>query len=532
MTNLEILRSTAFLGQNTYSLRQGRNTLGRDSRSDICIPDPRISSTHTILMVNGNSVEIFDQNSTNGTFLNQERKNRSLWDYGQLLVVGDTEIALRGDHRETELSPKPKTQMALRETDLDFHIVQEQNIDKGSIGQVGEGGESQKFHSYTSIINKILKTLASSTSTSELLDEAMVTLFQAMQCHTGYILLVDKSDTEVVRAHLAFENGVKSENLDEKLYSKTLVARALKHRSGFIFDFDESQSQETSLSIIDLRIRTAMLCPIHSEGEVFGVIYLDKRQGSSKYRGDDLAMLMNMAGIIGVAVENLQLYKKLKLESMIRDNLKRFVSPNIAERIIEEQGSGNFHLRSQKSNVTIMFTDIRGFTPLSENLTPLEIVQLLNAYFSEMSQIVFKYGGTLDKFIGDGMMVLFNAPFAQLDHEEAAVKAALEMQRCLMNLLPKLTAQGIPQFSMGIGLNYGEAVVGSVGTESRSEYTAIGDCVNVASRVCGVAQPGQVLITEELYRRIENKFSMNSIGPVQLKGKKAAISIYEVKQES
>jgi adenylate cyclase len=224
----------------------------------------------------------------------------------------------------------------------------------------------------------------------------------------------------------------------------------------------------------------------------------------------------------------MELYKKLETESLIRDHLKRFCSPNIAEKIIAERGNGDFHLQSQKTNLTVLFADIRGFTPLSETLAPLEVAQLLNSYFSEMCAIVFANGGTLDKFIGDCMMVLFNAPVAVKDHEYMAVKTALEMKTRLRKMLPQWQANGIPEFQVGIGINTGDAVVGSIGTTSRMEYTAIGDTVNISSRVCGIAKPNQILITEAVYEKVKDRFRTASMGATQLKGKSRMVMVHEV----
>src|SRR5690606_3057026 len=268
--------------------------------------------------------------------------------------------------------------------------------------------------------------------------------------------------------------------------------------------------------------------PIHSEGKVYGVLYLDNKKRGTKFNGDDLDLTMNIAGIAGVAIENMELYKKLETESLIRDHLKRFLSPNIADKIIAERGSSDFHLQSQPANLTVLFADILGFTPLSEAFSPLDVARLLNSYFSEMCEIVFANGGTLDKFIGDCMMVLFNAPVAVADHEFTAVKTALQMRKRLGKMLPEWRRQGIPDFQVGIGINCGEAVVGSIGTSSRMEYTAIGDAVSIASRVCGIAKPNQVLITESILEKVKGRFRTVMLGSTQLKGKSRQVLVHEV----
>ncbi|MDB5050525.1 MAG: Adenylate cyclase, partial [Fibrobacteres bacterium] len=378
------------------------------------------------------------------------------------------------------------------------------------------------------VINRMIKSVSATITIPDLLDRTMTLLFEAVNCDTGYILVTDPANHDNINAHIAYERGKRKENLEEKLYSRTLVSTVIQKKSGFIFDSDESGEQDQSLSIFQLRIKTALCCPIHSEGQIYGVIYLDNKKRGAKFNGDDLDLCMNIAGISGVAIENMELYKKLETESLIRDHLKRFCSPNIAEKIIAERGSSDFHLQSQKTNLTVLFADIRGFTPLSETLAPLEVAQLLNSYFSEMCTIVFANGGTLDKFIGDCMMVLFNAPMPVKDHEYMAVKTALEMKTRLRKMLPELQAKGIPEFQVGIGINTGEAVVGSIGTSSRMEYTAIGDTVNISSRVCGIAKPNQILITESVHEKVKDRFRTVMLGATQLKGKSRQVLVHEV----
>jgi adenylate cyclase len=540
MPYLEIISSPANLKTNRFPLKEGANVLGREAGCDIEIPDPRISSKHAIIMVQGQNVEIIDQNSTNGIYLDEQRVRKGKWTDGSSVFMGNTEMRLKAG-AAVDNSPKTGTSQwgqketalgaralegrpkSLNNSNFDFNIVEEKKI-----GLAAADASQDSFAKRMAIINKMIKSIGSVHSVPELLDRTMTLLFEAVNCDTGYILVTNPANHDAISDHLAYEHGVRKENLEEKLYSRTLVSTVIQKKSGFIFDSDESGEQDQSLSIFQLRIKTALCCPIHSEGQVYGVLYLDNKKRGAKFNGDDLDLAMNIAGISGVVIENLQLSKKLETESLIRDHLKRFCSPNIAEKIIAERGSSDFHLQSQKTTVTVLFADIRGFTPLSESLAPLAVAQLLNNYFSEMCAIVFANGGTLDKFIGDCMMVLFNAPMPVADHEYFAVKTALQMRNRLQQKLPEWKAAGIPEFQVGIGVNTGDVVVGSIGTSSRMEYTAIGDTVNISSRVCGIARPNQVLITDSILEKVKGRFRTVSLGAVQLKGKSRQVFVHEV----
>jgi adenylate cyclase len=539
MPFIEIISSPANLTTNRFPLKEGVNVLGREKGCDIEIPDPRISSKHCIIMVQGPEVEFIDQNSTNGVYVDDQRLRKGKWAEGATVFMGNTEMRLKGGAAmdnslktgtslwgQKDTGPGTGTQpKALNNSSFDFNIVQEKKIG-GS--QTGADQASDNFAKRMEIINKMIKSVGAVTTVPDLLDRTMTLLFEAVNCDTGYILVTDPANHDAIRDHLAYERGKRKDNLEEKLYSRTLVSTVIQKKSGFIFDSDESGEQDQSLSIFQLRIKTALCCPIHSEGQIYGVIYLDNKKRGAKFNGDDLDLTMNIAGISGVAIENMGLSKQLETESLIRDHLKRFCSPNIADKIIAERGSSDFHLQSQKTDLTVLFADIRGFTPLSETLAPLEVAQLLNNYFSEMCAIVFANGGTLDKFIGDCMMVLFNAPVAVADHEYFAVKTALQMRNRLAQKLPEWQAAGIPEFQVGIGVNCGDAVVGSIGTSTRMEYTAIGDTVNISSRVCGIAKPNQVLITDSVYDKVKDRFRTVSLGAVQLKGKSRQVLVHEV----
>ncbi len=530
MPQIEIIATPAPLKRNVFPLKQGANLLGRERGCDIEIPDPRISARHCIIMVEGETVEFIDQNSTNGILLNDVRTRKARWLPGTRLVMGNTELVLQGAQRAGGgTSVWGASSMALNNSMFDFNIVKEKKIgEEAAAGPDASQADPDKFARRMQAVNRAVKAVGSSTAVPGLLDKVMTLLFEVMHCDTGYILLTDPADLDHVSAHLAYERGRRKENLDDKLYSRTLVATVIQNKSGFIFDSDESAGQDQSLSIFELRIKTALVCPIHSEGRIFGVIYLDQKKRGAKFNSDDLDLTMNITGIAGMAIENLQLYKKLETESLIRDHLKRFLSPNIADKIIAERGVSDFHLQSQKATVSVLFADIRGFTPLSEALAPLEVAQLLNSYFSEMCAIVFANGGTLDKFIGDCMMVLFNAPVPLADHEFVAVKTALQMRARLRQMLPAWKEKGIPEFQVGIGINSGEAVVGSIGTSARMEYTAIGDTVNIASRLCGIAKPNQVIISDPVIEKVKDRFRTVTLGATQLKGKSRQVMVHEV----
>ncbi len=214
-------------------------------------------------------------------------------------------------------------------------------------------------------------------------------------------------------------------------------------------------------------------------------------------------------------------------KELIKDAFSRYVSRQVADLILKDPERYISTLKGQRKEVAVLFADIRGFTPLSERLAPEEVVGLLNDYLSHMTDVVFKHEGTLDKFFGDGLMAVFGAPVEQENSTLNAVRAALEMQGRLREFNEIRGRTGEEPLRVGIGVNYGEAVVGNIGSRQRMDYTVIGDTVNVAQRIQNVADGGQVVLTDEAYNRVARYVEARALGLCELKGKRNKVELFE-----
>ncbi|PIU51075.1 hypothetical protein COS91_06370 [Candidatus Desantisbacteria bacterium CG07_land_8_20_14_0_80_39_15] len=210
----------------------------------------------------------------------------------------------------------------------------------------------------------------------------------------------------------------------------------------------------------------------------------------------------------------------------VKNAFGRYVNPDVVNELLNDPGK--LSLGGDKKMLTILFSDVRGFTTISENLQPEEVVNLLNEYFTQMSEIILKYEGTLDKFIGDAIMAFFGAPIAHTDDAPRAVKVAWEMQQKIKEINKRHAGEVRGQFKMGIGINTGNVVVGNIGSHRRMDYTAIGDDVNLAQRLEDMAEGGEILITESTYNLVKDIVQVNKLEPVQVKGRAGAVQIYEV----
>ena len=227
----------------------------------------------------------------------------------------------------------------------------------------------------------------------------------------------------------------------------------------------------------------------------------------------------NLEGLV-IAIEDISDVSKVK------NTFKRYVSKQVVDNLLEDDTKLN--LGGEEREVTILFTDIRGFTSMSENMKPEEVVTTLNEYFSEMIDIVFKYNGTLDKIIGDELMVVFGAPLAAEDDTERALNTAVEMQNKIKELNNIRKKRKEKPVLVGAGINKGYVVSGNIGSRDMMDYTVIGDTVNLGSRLCSAAGPGEIIVSKEVTKNQDNKFKFEELVPINVKGKKDKINIFKV----
>jgi adenylate cyclase len=231
-------------------------------------------------------------------------------------------------------------------------------------------------------------------------------------------------------------------------------------------------------------------------------------------------------GAVGRAVNTM--VEGLREREMVKTAFARYVSGQVLDTVLS---SGQMPaVAGTRRRVTLLFSDIRGFTGIAENLRPESVVELLNEYFESMVDIVFRYHGTLDKFIGDGLMVIFGAPVDDPDQEEHAVQAAIEMQQEVHRLSRKWALAGRAEIRIGIGINSGHAIVGNIGSNRRLEFTAIGDTVNLASRLESATKElaVDILISEYTHDAVRGAFQMERRGEIHVKGRTEPVVTYSV----
>lgn len=467
-----------------FILKGEKLTVGRATDNDIIIPDPLASRHHLEFFEEGNKVKVSDLNSSNGTYIDGENVEGTItFNTNQVLVVG-------------------KSKFVLKKLDDSF----EEEKDEKKIDD-----NSSLF-----IINQLGKILLHTNTLNDLFESVLELITQIIQSEITYVFYY--KEKQVV------EDYVK--NVNEPLYHfvpSPMLLEILKNLSEPQLFFDQNIIEKMEIDACCI-----LVAPFISENKFLGgFILVNKFRETHEFNSADSDILNVVASMISIGIQVDMLRENIKQETIYRNNLERFHSPDVVNLILKQTSEKKeVALDVKKIETTIFFSDIKDFTPLSERLEPEELADLLNEYFDIMTNIIFKYHGSVNKYIGDAIMALFGAPFSYGNDPKFAVTAALEMLEEL-KVFNKRVAEN-KRISIRIGINTGMVVAGNIGSKSRMEYTVLGDTVNVASRLEGVAPENGLLIGENTYFYIKDLFQFKDVGYLKLKGKEKKVKAFQV----
>ncbi len=267
----------------------------------------------------------------------------------------------------------------------------------------------------------------------------------------------------------------------------------------------------------------SLICaPLKAKDLPIGTINLCSNQ-NIQYTAAELKLLTAISSQAATAIENALLHENKLKEDRIKNNLERYVASQVVEAILLDKEV--ISLEPNKKNVSILFSDIRNFTGKCEELAPERIVAYLNEYFTHMVDVIFDHQGTVNKLVGDMIVAFFGAPSSTLNTEQKAIATAIDMQKRIQTI-PEVWIR--KNFPTGIGISSGKVVVGNIGSPKHMDYTAIGDEVNIASRLQSLAKGGQILVSRSIYEVTKDTFDFKDFGIVNVKGKKNAIEVFEV----
>jgi adenylate cyclase len=367
------------------------------------------------------------------------------------------------------------------------------------------------------------KLIASDFDLNRRLSDVLDTAIEVMDADRGFVLLRDE-DSRRLCLSVAREMG---QDLAASSPSMGIAGKAaIDGEPVLMTDSTSDQEFGTRDSIIRQRITSAMAVPLRVEDRVMGSIYVDTHKADVTFNEEDIELFVSLAAQSALAIDNVRLYEKMVLADRKRSNLSRFLSPTILDEVMREGSS--LELGGSKRVVTTLFCDIRGFTKIAESTPPDMIVSMLNEHFTAMTDLVFQYNGTLDKYIGDEIMAVFGAPLSAEDDAWRAVQTALAIQARNAELNDLRTRENRPTLDLGIGINTGEVIAGYMGSLRRMEFTVVGDYVNTARRLCDLAAADQIVVGGPTYQFVKDNVEVRSIGTVLLEGKVKPVEAFEV----
>jgi adenylate cyclase len=530
-------------------------SIGRAKENDIVLNDRRVSRHHAQVATEGGYFKVIDgyfadgelKRSVNRVFVNGIPYLDKILEQGDLITIGESRLVYQTVEDEPTIETEPvktptgvnfddqplgHTQLLISAREI---ISKHSNLSiEAEMVSPAEIKELRRKAQILEMLYDMSKTLGTVFDLKEIFMRATDLIFRGTPSDRVVALLADETVDGKILDYSLFPIALKArdenmEKVSERLsVSRTITQKVMREKIALLSQDAKTDAQFSgSDSIVSQGVRSTICAPLITESNVHGVVYADRLDPFAAFTSDDLELISAVAAQTAVAVETIKAHKRLAREEVARANYSRFMPEYVVKQLLENPDS--FRLGGINQKITVLFADIRGFTALSEKENPEKIVGLLNKYFTAMSEIIFAFGGTLDKYIGDGLMAIFGAPTASPDDSKNALKTAVAMQKRLKTLNEELSAEGYGRVEIGIGLHTGIATIGYVGSEQRSEYTAIGDTVNLSSRLEKSAAGGQILISDATAAECEGLVTLLPQAPLTVKNRLQPVSLFEVK---
>lgn len=502
------------------------NTLGRHPDNTIQVLDRIVSKEHAriTLAPNGRWV-IRDAGSLNGTVVNGERVGEASLNDGDQIQMGNTTFRFSAPG---QAQAQAQAQNRARVTMMPGQVQSEvrNRLDAGKrflpVAEITDVSTLKADYEKLRVAHELSQKLALDTDLDKLLQQIVDETFQIIHADRAVILLYDNDADTLVPAY------TRQKRSDEEIKLSNTILDEVKRNKQAVLSSDAMVDErfKAAKSIIMQGIRSTMCVPLLVGDQLVGAFHVDSMLASGAFQDKDLLLFSGIATQAAVAIQNHRLAKKIEHEAATRAEFQRLLSPNLVDEIV----SGALTLDQAGANreVTMLFADIRGFTSMSERHTPEQMVETLNSYFEFMVDVLFKHGGTLDKYVGDEIIGLFGAPVELPDAPIRAVRCALDMLKALEEFNRTRANNGQEEVRIGIGINTGPVIAGAIGSSRTLQYTVIGDAVNVAARLCGVAKSNEIIISPSTMNHAGIHIIAEPREPVQVKGKAEPIQIWNV----
>jgi adenylate cyclase len=367
---------------------------------------------------------------------------------------------------------------------------------------------------------ELTRDIADEKDTTALLEKILKSIFRFIPAQRGVIFLNVDGEMQPAAQHRT-DGGKGAISISTTILSKVIEDRKAVLTHDAAMDFAASKGKSMILN----QIQSAIVAPMLHKEELFGVLWLDSKS-LAQFQPKDLELVTAVANQAAMFIEINVLDQQIQAEQLNRERLSRLLSPNVAERVIK--GQVDVKPGGTRTQVTVYNSDIRGFTRMSEHTAPEEIVEMLNAYFERMVDTIFKYEGTLDKFMGDGIMALWGAPVSHDDDAERAVECAIEQTEVLGRFNRERLSKDKPALGVGVGIHAGSVVAGYIGSSKALSYTVIGDVANTSARLCSKALAGQIIVSDATRDMLGPRFELEELAPTIIRGKDKPMRLFNV----
>jgi adenylate cyclase len=461
-------------------------------------PDLRVSRVHGRIWEEDGACWIEDLNSSRGTRLNgTEIKGRGKQPLrpGDTIVVGQTTLVVELDER-----PRHSGQTNYLETGTlllpeskhaESGVAIAKDVDATAVDRMPIDNNEDQAARRLKMVCDLPFHFATNTTQEALLPAIVDQLAELLPAGESWSLLLRERHTDKL--------VLKAYRYTQRPYlSETLLRRAMTERKAFVWKRDPQIY--VSGSVVQSSMEAGMYAPLLWQGEALGAICTGTRNAETEFSDNDVRLLVLVGQYAAMAVATYRLQEKLRRDSVIKANLLRQFSPKVAADFLAHRG--HLQLGGQRSEVTILNSDIRGFTRLAREMEPNEIVDMLNEYLAVLVPVIFAHNGTIDKFMGDAILGVFGSPGVDPNQYENALRASMEMQTAVARANELRKLRGAPTCDIGIGIHCGEVVHGFLGSADRMEFTVIGDAVNRTQRYCAGAAGREILISPPFHDRV------------------------------
>ncbi len=520
-------------------------TIGRAADNTCVLDDSQASRRHAhivyrdggFVLVDGSLVGGQVKRSTNHVYVNGEQRAEHRLQDGDSIVIGGStlqfELAAPAPAAPVDYDDDPlgHTQLLVSTGDVIRAALEGEPV-AGSAPE--DVAVLRRKGEVLTLLYEMSTALSSVFTLDVIFDKAVDILLHVTPADRVLVLLAEPgtgaggAEPQFKVARMRVRDPALEAKATQTTIGRTITRKVMRERAALLSQDAAADPELRAVeSILSQGIRSTICAPLIADSTVHGALYADRLDPLTSFTRDDLQLVTAVAAQTALAVESARSHERLAREQVARATYGRFLPDYVVKQILEDPEA--VKLGGVSQTITVLFADIRGFTRLSEHASPERVVHLLNRYFSVMSEIIFTHGGTLDKFIGDGLMALFGAPYTSPHDARDAITAAIEMQRAVKQIETELKASGLGEVSIGIGLHTGEATVGYIGSERRSEYTAIGDTVNVSSRLESHAKAGEILVSEETMKAAgEMPCLFVPRDPIRVKNRQQPVRIFEV----